>query len=127
MVADGLVDARSYRTWVRAAAQDGPVTYYPHRREDPAFLADLAREPRIRVEDAGLPLELRLSALPPGTRVRSLPSTAALSVALLNPSAEVVVTEVPASWWLPAAPRAFRLSAQEIARELGGRGQGTAT
>lgn len=124
MVADGLVDERPYMAWVRAAAEDAPVTYYPHRREDPRLLAQLANNPRISVEEPGLPLELRLSVLPAGTRILSLPSTAVLSLALINPTAEVVVTAVPASWWLPAAPRAFSTGAQEFARQLDGRSHG---
>lgn len=118
MAADGLIDTDAYRGWVRSAAQAGPVTYYPHRREDPQFLQELERDPRIRVAEAGLPLELRLSALAAGTRIHSLPSTAALSLALMHPEAQVAVTGVPAAWWRPAAPQAFRADAQAVAADL---------
>lgn len=118
MAADGLIDPDAYRGWVNSAAQAGPVTYYPHRREDPQFLQELRQDPRIRVEESGLPLELRLSALAPGTRIHSLPSTAALSLALMHPEAHVAITGVPAACWLPAAPQAFRADAQAVADDL---------
>lgn len=122
MAADGLIDEDAYRGWVLSAAAESPLTYYPHRREESRFLTALARHPRVHVEEAGLPLELRLSSVAPGTRITSLPSTAALSLALMNPEADIAVTAVPAHWWLPAAPQAFRTGTQEVAQDLGGHG-----
>lgn len=122
MAADGLIDESAYRAWIESAAEEAPLTYYPHRREDARFLSALAHDSRIHVKEAGLPLELRLSSLTHGTRIKSLPSTAAFSLALLNCEADITVTAVPPSWWLPAAPQAFRISAHTTAEDLGSHG-----
>lgn len=108
MAADGLIDPEAYTAWVRGVARSQPVTYYPHRREPADFLDTLARLPGVRVAPLGLPLELRLSTLPDGVRVHSLPSTAAFSLSLLNPGSRVAVTAIPTAWWRPRASAAFR-------------------
>lgn len=108
MAADGLIDPEAYTAWVQGIAQAQPLTYYPHRREPADLLAVLARIPGVHIAAPGLPLELRLSTLPAGVRVHSLPSTAAFSLSLLNPGADVTVVAIPAAWWRARASAAFR-------------------
>jgi hypothetical protein len=56
LAADGLIDALAYRAWVDGIIDaHGSITYYPHRRETEAFLADLARDDRVRIKNLGLP------------------------------------------------------------------------
>lgn len=117
LAADGLIDAMAYRAWVGDIIDaHGSITYYPHRRETEEFLADLARDDRVRIKNLGLPIELRLINLPPDSTIRSLPSTAAVSLAVLNPEVTIDVTEIPAKWWTGASPDSLRqsLNAQSV-------------
>jgi hypothetical protein len=117
LAADGLIDALAYRAWVDGIIDaHGSITYYPHRRETEAFLADLARDDRVRIKNLGLPIELRLINLPPKSTIRSLPSTAAVSLAVLNPDVDIQVTEIPAKWWTGASPDSLRktLNSQSV-------------
>ncbi|WP_253719940.1 hypothetical protein [Brevibacterium renqingii] len=121
LAADGLIDAAAYRVWVDEITDThGSITYYPHRRETDEFLADLARDDRVRIKHVGLPIELRLVNLPPGSTIRSLPSTAAVSLAVLNPDVTISVTEVPAQWWTGASPDSLRksLNAQAVKADV---------
>lgn len=108
MAADGLIRESAYRAWLEVLLEDGPITYYPHRRETDEFLESLASDNRIRIKHVGLPIELRLINLPAGSTIRSLPSTAAVSLAVLNPDVRIEVTEVPPQWWTGAAPDSLR-------------------
>ncbi len=117
LAADGLIAEKDYRAWVDSIVDaHGSITYYPHRREADEFLADLARDERVRIKHVGLPIELRLINLPPDSTIRSLPSTAAVSLAVLNPDVTIDVTEVPAKWWTGAAPDSLRktLNSQSV-------------
>jgi hypothetical protein len=117
LAADGLIDAFAYRAWVDDIIDThGSITYYPHRRETEEFLADLAQDERVRIKHLGLPIELRLINLPPDSTIRSLPSTAAVSLAVLNPDVTIDVTEIPAKWWTGASPDSLRksLNAQSV-------------
>ena len=121
LAADGLIDAAAYRAWIGDLVDaHGSITYYPHRRETDAFLTDLARDDRIRIKHVGLPIELRLVNLPPGSTIRSLPSTAAVSLAVLNPDVTISVTEIPAQWWTGASPDSLResLNAQTVKADV---------
>lgn len=116
MVADELIKPDAYREWIDSLIAAGPITYYPHRREMPAFLDQLGEDPRIRIKHVGLPIELRLVNLPPNSVIHSLPSTAAISLTVLNPDVTIAVTEVPKSWWTGSAPDSLRqtLNSQTI-------------
>ncbi|WP_291795491.1 hypothetical protein [Brevibacterium sp.] len=124
MAADGLIRPAAYLDWVRGAAGRGTglsarsTTYYPHRRESPDFLARVAQLEGVRVAEPGLPLELRLSSLPPGVHVLSLPSTAVVSLATMNPEAVFAVTPVEPAWWTDAAPAEFRASTARNGKAL---------
>lgn len=110
LAADGLISTAAYRSWLDGIIADGPITYYPHRRESEEFLADLGRDPRVRIKHVGLPIELRLVNLPANSTIRSLPSTAVVSLTMLNPDVTIDVTEIPAEWWTGSAPDSLRTS-----------------
>lgn len=110
LAADGLISTEAYRAWLDSIIDKGPITYYPHRREADEFLAELGRDPRVRIKHVGLPIELRLVNLPPNSTIRSLPSTAVVSLAVLNPEVTVDVTEIPGEWWTGSAPDSLRTS-----------------
>ena len=121
LAADGLIDAFAYRAWVDYIIDThGSITYYPHRRETDEFLADLGRDERVRIKNLGLPIELRLINLPPDSTIRSLPSTAAVSLAVLNPDVTIDVTEIPTQWWTGASPDSLRqsLNAQSVKADV---------
>jgi hypothetical protein len=107
LVADGWVRADPYVAWVERLAEFGPIAYLPHRRCDPAVVARLAAVPGVRVDEAGLPVELRLRGLRPPQRVVCLPSTAYVLLDALHASTgvRVQVRPVPDDWWTgKAAP-----------------------
>lgn len=110
LVADGLISEADYRRWLDGLTAAGPITYYPHRRETDEFLERLGSDDRVRIKHVGLPIELRLINLPPGSVIRSLPSTAAVSLSVLNPDVRIDVTEIPAEWWTGASPDSLRKS-----------------
>lgn len=112
LVADGLVHAEPYRRLVRDWTGDGPVAYYPHRRESPVVLRELARDPRVHVQSGALPVELTLRGLTDGHRVLSLPSTALVSLRALLAGRGVSMEPypVPDAWWTATTPAAVRAS-----------------
>lgn len=120
LAADGLIREDAYRSWLDKLAAEGPITYYPHRRETDEFLAELAEDKRIRIKHVGLPIELRLINLPSDSTIRSLPSTAAVSLATLNPDVTIAVTEIPAKWWTGSSPDSLRksLNAQTVKADV---------
>ncbi|WP_235350968.1 hypothetical protein [Brevibacterium sp. UCMA 11752] len=120
LVADGLIHADAYRAWLEELMANGPITYYPHRRETDEFLAELDRDERVRIKHVGLPIELRLVNLPPNSIIRSLPSTAAISLSTLNPDVTIAVTEIPAEWWTGASADSLRksLNAQSVKADV---------
>lgn len=120
LVADGLIHEDSYRAWLEELMAHGPITYYPHRRETDEFLAELDRDERVRIKHVGLPIELRLVNLPPNSTIRSLPSTAAISLSTLNPDVTIAVTEIPPEWWTGASADSLRksLNAQSVKADV---------
>lgn len=120
LAADGLIRESDYLAWLNGLLSNGPITYYPHRRESDDFLTRLGRDQRVRIKHVGLPIELRLINLPADSVIRSLPSTAAVSLAVLNPDVRIDVTEIPAEWWTGSAPDSLRtsLNAQTVAGDL---------
>lgn len=125
MPADGLVATDAYLDWVSGLAADGPLRYFPHRRQTEPVLARLRQLPGVVVDAPGAPVELRLRGLSAGQRVVSLPSTSAvLLTTILGPrGAEVTPHDVPDSWWSPdtsAELRAHLRSVLELARAARG-------
>lgn len=116
MVADGFVRAEPYVGWVRQVAQDGPVRYLPHRRQDPAVLAALAEIPQVVVDRPGAPAELRLCGLTAGQRVVSLPSTSAVLLSRILGSRAVAVEphDVPEDWWTARATPELRAHLRSV-------------
>ncbi len=112
LVADGLVHAEPYRRLVQEWSSDEPVAYYPHRRESPELLRELAGDPRVRLQPGGLPVELTLRGLTDDHRVLSLPSTALASLRALLAGRGVSMEPqpVPEAWWTPTTPAAVRTS-----------------
>lgn len=110
LAADGLIDPRPYLHWVTGQTQDGPVGYFPHRREEPAFLERLAEHPLVTVHPHTIPVEMRLRGLRQGQSVRALPSTVLPSLRLLlGPNrVRIIGQPVPGTWWTPVASEALR-------------------
>ncbi len=120
LAADGLIREADYLRWLDGLLEAGPITYYPHRRESDDFLTRLGRDHRVRIKHVGLPIELRLINLPADSVIRSLPSTAAVSLSVLNPDVRIDVTEIPAEWWTGASPDSLRtsLNAQTVTGDV---------
>lgn len=114
MAADGLIREAPYLQWVESLTEEGPLSYFPHRREGEAALRRLAQHPRITVRPNTVPVEMRLRGLLPGQRIQALPSTAVPSLRLLLGGRDVRVqgTKVPAGWWTPAASPELRQQLQ---------------
>ena len=110
LAADGLIGRGPYLSWVLKQTDDGPVGYFPHRREDPGFLTELARHPLITVHPNTIPVEMRLRGLRRGQKVSALPSTVLPSLRLLLRPQQVAVTGHPVleRWWTDAASPSLR-------------------
>lgn len=110
MVSDGLIHAEPYVDWIIGITQDGPLSYFPHRREQPEFLRRLARHPLVHVQENTIPVEMRLRGLHRGQTVQALPSTVLPSLRLLLGPNEVRIhgQHVPDGWWTAAATPALR-------------------
>lgn len=110
LAADGLIATEPYLQWVREQTGDGPVGYFPHRREEPGFLAELSSHPLITVHPHTVPVEMRLRGLRRGQQVIALPSTVLPSLRLLLRPNQVPITghPVPGPWWSDAASPALR-------------------
>jgi len=101
LVADGWVRADPYVDWIRSLTVDGPVAYLPHRRHDADVLARIAAIPGVRVDEPGLPVEMRLRGLRPPQRVVCLPSTAYVLLDAMHAATGVRIhaLPVPDDWW----------------------------
>ena len=110
MAADGLIHPDPYFRWLHSLTLDGPVAYFPHRRESPEFLGLLAAHQKIAVREHTIPIEMRLRALRRGQVVRALPSTALPSLRLLlgGSGVRIIGKQVPGAWWTPAATEELR-------------------
>lgn len=110
MAADGLIKEEPYLHWLHSLAQDGPIAYFPHRRESAGFLNRLSAHDAITVREHTIPIEMRLRALRSGQVVRALPSTALPSLRLVLGGSGVRITgkDIPAAWWNPAASPGLR-------------------
>jgi len=118
LVRNGLIHRDPYFAWLADVGAGGPVAYFPHRREDPADLERVKRQPGITVYDGGGPAEMTLRGLSAGQRVLSLPSTALASLRVLLSSRGVPVdaVEVPEEWWTAKADPALRSHLQMVLR-----------
>lgn len=107
---DGLVKGDRYLSWLLDKADQGPIAYYPHRREDARVMTHFQSHPNVLVERTGLPVELSLRGLDRGQRVVSLPSTAVVSLRLMlaGSGAKVDVVDVPNDWWTSRASHRLR-------------------
>lgn len=114
LAADGLIREEPYLRWVESLTEEGPLSYFPHRRERGDALARLAAHPRITVRPNTVPVEMRLRGLFPGQRVQALPSTAIPSLRLLLGGRDVRVhgSRVPDAWWTAAASPELRAHLQ---------------
>ncbi|GAA4363735.1 hypothetical protein [Paeniglutamicibacter cryotolerans] len=110
LAADGLIDPGPYLHWVNGLCADGPLAYFPHRRERPGFLSELARNPLITLHAHTIPVEMRLRGLRTGQTVRALPSTVLPSLRLLlRPNGvRVEGRAVPDHWWTDEAAPGLR-------------------
>lgn len=110
MAADGLIHEGPYTTWLESLTEDGPLSYFPHRREHPDFLARLGEHPLVKIRPNTVPVEMRLRGLRSGQTVRALPSTVLPSLRLLLSGNGVAIRghAVPKDWWTDAANPALR-------------------
>jgi hypothetical protein len=106
---DGLIREDAYRAWVADLTAAGPVSYLPHRRERGPLLDAVAATPGVTVEHSGLPVELAIGMGAPVASVRSLPTSAAMTLRRLVPEGTPLdVTRVPDDWWTARADADFR-------------------
>ncbi len=121
LVRNGLVRRDRYLRWLMDLAEQEPLAYYPHRREDPVDLALIRERPGITVHEPGVPAELTLRGLDAGQRVVSLPSTAISSLrVLLGPRGVTVEpVEVPDEWWTSRAAPALRSHLTQVTQVTG--------
>jgi hypothetical protein len=110
LVRNGLIRRDPYFGWLAGVGAEGPVAYFPHRREDPEDLDRVAAQPGVTVYDAGVPAEITLRGLSAEQRVLSLPSTAVTSLRVLLSRRGVAIesVEVPDDWWTAQAAPALR-------------------
>ncbi|WP_313812499.1 hypothetical protein [Glutamicibacter sp.] len=110
MVADGLIHEEPYLQWVASIAADGPVAYFPHRRENGQLLEKLGRIKNVVPMKHTVPIEMRLRALRPGQEIRALPSTVIPSLRLLlgHDARQLYPQAVPESWWTDSTPQSLR-------------------
>jgi hypothetical protein len=108
LVANDLIAAKPYLDWIRVIAQDGPVTYRAHRREDSRTLGAISQMPGVVVETGYVPVEISLRGMTSQQRVLTLPTTAVSTLRLITPEARIQEFAVPDSWWLPEVPTVAR-------------------
>lgn len=101
MVADQLIHEQPYLQWVEQIASEGPVAYFPHRRETPQLLEKIAKIDQVVLKEHTVPIEMRLRVLRPGQEIRALPSTVIPSLRLLlgSDARFLYPQAVPEHWW----------------------------
>lgn len=110
MAADGLIHEEPYLQWIKSIAADGPVAYFPHRRETAEFLEKISQIRNVVPKQHTVPIEMRLRVLRPGQEIRALPSTVIPSLRLLlgNDARQLYPQAVPESWWTESTPVPLR-------------------
>lgn len=110
MPADGLVHVEPYIQWVHSLTEDGPVGYYPHRRESAALRSRIGEHPMVRMKEHTVPVEMRFRGLRPEQTVHCLPSTVFASLSLILASTGVPLKghHVPEDWWTPTTAASLR-------------------
>ncbi|MGP9782695.1 hypothetical protein ACT3UQ_09555 [Glutamicibacter sp. AOP12-B1-11] len=110
MAADGIIHAAPYLQWIRSIAAEGPVAFFPHRRETPQILEELQQIPNVVLKEHTIPIEMRLRDLRPGQEIRALPSTVIPSLRLLlgNEARNLYAQPVPGHWWTPSTSQDLR-------------------
>lgn len=111
LVANGLMHEEVYQRWLEGFATEvGRIAYFPHRAEDPGFLARLQTDPRFDVSTSALPAEFTLRGLRDDQEVWSLPSTAVATLSAVFSSRGVTFRAVPVSdaWWTEKASPEMR-------------------
>lgn len=106
MVADGLIHAAPYLEWVASIAAEGPVAYFPHRRESAQLLKVISEIPQVNLKTHTVPIEMRLRDLSSGQEIRALPSTVIPSLRLLlgYEAGRLYPQAVPPHWWTDSTP-----------------------
>ncbi|WP_061961241.1 hypothetical protein [Demequina flava] len=106
---DGYVRPEAYMDWLRALTAEGPVAYFPHRRETPASLTMWAAIPGVELRRTGLPIEVVIAAATHVKRVSTLPSSVVATLpSVLADDVEFAVTPVPEAWLTPLADQPLR-------------------
>lgn len=110
MVADQLIKEEPYLQWLESIAAEGPVAYFPHRRETAQFLQKISAIPNVIPKEHTVPIEMRLRVLRPGQEIRALPSTVIPSLRLLlgQDARQLYPQAVPDSWWTDSTPLSLR-------------------
>jgi hypothetical protein len=108
LVANDLIAAQPYLDWVCGIAQEGPVTYRAHRREDERTLGPLSQCPGVVVETGQVPVEVSLRRMTNRNRILTLPTTAVSTLRMITPDARIQEFAVPDCWWLPDVPMVAR-------------------
>jgi len=110
MSADGLIHPEAYLDWLTRLSEDGPLAYFPHRREQPRMLERIGQLPNVTLKEHTIPIEMRLRSLKPGQQIRALPSTVIPSLRLLlgEDQTRILPKSVPDSWWTDSTSAAVR-------------------
>lgn len=75
-VVDGTLPAERYLAWVRGLAEQGAVSFLPHRRETRALVDAVGSLPGVTVTRTEVPVELALAGASEPLELHTLPSSA---------------------------------------------------
>lgn len=116
LASDGLISVDSYRSWLDRALDTatGSTFFVPHRR-DAEYVADLVRRRGgLLVSPAGLPIELVAAGWHDRVVVVTLPSTAALTLPVVQPRLTLDCRAVSDHWWTGMASPSMRQLVADI-------------
>jgi hypothetical protein len=103
-VADGGMAPQLYLDWVRLQVREGPVSYLPHRRESAESLRLIAALEGFEVVATGLPVELALAGTTEPLQIRSLSSSATVTLQRVLAGTGSTIRSVAAPSELEPAP-----------------------